>query len=94
MFSRPFSDFDPSLEERAAGDSVRWFIVGRVRRAIDAGQLTGDATDIAHVLLAVAHGLAVQETAGWLGTTPAARDRRWALALDLVLDGATPRITS
>jgi AcrR family transcriptional regulator len=89
MFSRPFADFDPSLEERAAGTSVREFIVRRVQRAIDTGQLVGNATDIAHVLLAVAHGLAVQETAGWLGTSKASRDRRWALAIELVLSGAS-----
>jgi AcrR family transcriptional regulator len=89
MFSRPFADFDPSLEERSAGTSVREFIIRRVQRAIDAGQLVGNATDLAHVVLAVAQGLAVQETAGWLGTSKASRDRRWALAIELVLSGAS-----
>ena len=87
MFSRPFADFDPGPDERAAGSSVREFIVGRVRRAIDAGVLVGDETDIAHVLLALAQGLSLQEKAGWLGTSKASMDRRWALAIDAVLDG-------
>lgn len=87
MFSRPFADFDPGPMEREAGASVRTFIVGHVRRCIDAGLLVGDETDIAHVLLALAQGLAKQESAGWLGTSQTSVDRRWELALRAVLDG-------
>jgi AcrR family transcriptional regulator len=87
MFSRPFADFDPVPQDAQAGRAVRDFIVGQVRRAVEAGQLQGDATDIAHVLLATAQGLAAQESAGWLGTTPASVDRRWSLAMTAVLDG-------
>jgi hypothetical protein len=46
--------------------------------------------DIAHILLAAAQGLAAQETAGWLGTSKASVDRRWALGIGAVLDGLTP----
>jgi AcrR family transcriptional regulator len=87
MFSRPFADFDPAPDDLAAGASVRKFIVRRVRRAIDAGLLVGDETDIAHVLVALAQGLAAQEAAGWLGTSKASVDRRWALAFSASLDG-------
>jgi len=87
MFSRPFADFDPGPDELAAGASVREFIVGRVRRCIEAGVVVGDETDIAHVLLAVAQGLAAQENAGWLGTSTISMDRRWALGITAVLDG-------
>jgi AcrR family transcriptional regulator len=87
MFSRPFAAFDPGLEELGAAGSVRKFIVGHVRRCIDAGLLVGDETDIAHVLVALAQGLAAQETAGWLGTSKASVDRRWALAFRAALDG-------
>jgi AcrR family transcriptional regulator len=90
MFSRPFADFDPGPHELAAGSSVREFIVGRVRRCVDAGVLEGDETDIAHVLLALGQGLAAQEKAGWLGTSKASMDRRWALAVRAVLDGLAP----
>jgi AcrR family transcriptional regulator len=90
MFSRPFADFDPGSGELAAGAAVREFIVGQVRRCIDAGRLAGDATDIAHVLLAVAQGLAAQETAGWLGTSRASIERRWSLAFQATLDGLVP----
>jgi AcrR family transcriptional regulator len=86
MFSRPFVDFDPGPDELRAGSAVREFIVGRVRRCTGAGILGGDDTDIAHVLVALAQGLAAQESAGWLGT-PASRDRRWDLAIRAVLDG-------
>lgn len=90
MFSRPFADFDPGPEELRAGSSVREFIVGHVRRCIDAGLIEGDPTDIAHVLVALAQGLAGQETAGWLGTSKASVNRRWTLALRAVLDGLSP----
>jgi hypothetical protein len=51
MFSRPFQDFDPGPEELAMSPSVRETFVGRVKRCTDAGVLTGDPVDIAHVLL-------------------------------------------
>ncbi|HEX6394241.1 MAG TPA: TetR/AcrR family transcriptional regulator [Acidimicrobiales bacterium] len=90
MFSRPFADFDPRPADRNAGAAVREFIVARVRRCIDAGIISGDPTDISHVLLAVVQGLALQETAGWLGSSKASIDRRWSLALDAVLRGLSP----
>jgi AcrR family transcriptional regulator len=87
MFSRPFADFDPGPEERKAGSAVREFIVRHVRRCVAAGALTGDPTDIAHALVALAQGLAAQEAAGWLGTSKASVERRWALAFQAMLDG-------
>ena len=90
MFGRPFTDFDPGPDERAAGSSVRDVLVGRVRRAVDAGALRGDPTDIAHVVLALAQGLAAQEAAGWLGTSRGSVDRRWRDGVAAVLDGFAP----
>ena len=87
MFSRPFADFDPGPGELAAAAAVREFIVAAVRRCTSAGLLAGTDADIAHVLVALAQGLAAQEAAGWLGSTQAARDRRWTLAITAVLDG-------
>jgi AcrR family transcriptional regulator len=87
MFSRPFSDFDPGREELKAGAAVRTFIVRRVERAVDAGAVHGDPTDIAHVLVALAQGLAVQEAGGWLGSSRASVNRRWTLAFRAALDG-------
>jgi hypothetical protein len=92
MFSRPFADFDPGPDELAAGGSFREVVVERVQRGIDAGVLAGDATDIAHVLVALVQGLAAQETAGWLGTSEASIDRRWSLALTATLDGLAPDV--
>jgi AcrR family transcriptional regulator len=91
MFSRPFADFDPGPSELKAGSRVRTRIVGEVQRGIDAGQLRGDATDIAHVLLALAQGLCAQESAGWLGSSKASVERRWKLAFDAALDGLAAR---
>ncbi|HYK31422.1 MAG TPA: TetR/AcrR family transcriptional regulator [Streptosporangiaceae bacterium] len=90
MFSRPFADFDPGPAERRAGDDVRQFIVGTVRRCVTAGVISGDETDIAHVIVAMAQGLAGQEKAGWLGSTQVSMDRRWDLAITAVLDGLRP----
>ena len=87
MFSRPFADFDPAPSEAEAGRVMREFIVALVQRAIDAGVLEGDATDDAHVLLAVTLGLAGAENASRLGTSTASVDRRWRRGIDAVLDG-------
>jgi AcrR family transcriptional regulator len=87
MFSRPFADFDPGPAELAAGATTREFIVHRVRRCVDAGIMAGDQTDIAHGLLALAQGLAMQEAAGWLGSTRASVNRRWDLAVHALLTG-------
>ncbi len=87
MFARPFADFDPGPDDLIATGSVRRFIVARVRRCLDAGVVAGNETDIAHVLLALAQGLAAQEAAGWLGTSKASIDRRWKLAFNATLDG-------
>jgi len=85
MFSRPFQDFDPGPEELAA--SVREIFVGRIKRCADAGLLTGDPVDIAHVLLALAQGLAVQEGGRWLGKSKASVNRRWEVGVTGILRG-------
>jgi AcrR family transcriptional regulator len=90
MFSRPFSDFDPSEDERAAGESVRVFVVERVRRCVEAGVLHGEETDLAHVIVAAVQGLALAENARRLGTSRESVERRWRLALDGLLHGLGP----
>jgi AcrR family transcriptional regulator len=87
MFSRPFADFDPSRPEIQAGASVRGFILERVRRAIEAGVVQGEETDVAHVLMALVQGLVATESAERLGSSTASIERRWSLALDAMLDG-------
>lgn len=87
MFSRPFADFDPGAEELAAGEAVRDIFLDRIQRCLDEGVLTGDAVDIAHVLLALAKGLAVQEAGCWLGTTPQSVERRWRVGVHALLAG-------
>ena len=87
MFSRPFQDFDPGPEELAMSPSVREIFVGRIKRCTDAGLLTGDPVDIAHVLLALAQGLAVQEGGRWLGKSKASVNRRWEVGVSGILRG-------
>jgi AcrR family transcriptional regulator len=86
MFSRPFQDLDPRPEELAS-PSVREVFVGRIKRCTDAGLLTGDPVDIAHVLLALAQGLAVQEGGRWLGKSKASVNRRWEVGVTGILRG-------
>jgi len=87
MFSRPFASFDPAPEESAAGAAVRERIVAAVRRAIAAGRLHGDPTDVAHACVALVHGLAAAESARRLGSSPAAVERRWEGAMRALLRG-------
>lgn len=87
MFSRPFQDLDPGPAELAAAPSVRDIFIRKVQRCVDADQLSGDATDIAHVLLALAQGLAVQEGGRWLGASQESVDRRWNVGVASVLRG-------
>jgi AcrR family transcriptional regulator len=92
MLSRPFSDFDPSEDERRASGSVRALIVERVRRCVEAGVLHGEETDLAHAIVALVQGLALAENARRLGTSAKSVERRWRLAVDALLDGlAAPR---
>ncbi|MDT5011363.1 MAG: hypothetical protein QOH57_2980 [Mycobacterium sp.] len=87
MFSRPFASFDPGPEDLAAGAAVREVFTGRIKRCVDEGLLRGNPTDIAHVLLALVQGLAVQEGGRWLGNSKAAVNRRWALGVTTLLGG-------
>ena len=68
-------------------DGVREILVGKVRRCIDAGLLAGDPVDVAHVLLALAQGLAIQEAGRWLGTSATSINRRWDVGVQAVLAG-------
>ena len=86
-FSRPFASFDPAPEEAAAGAAVRERILAGVRRAIAAGSLRGDPTDVAHACVALVHGLAAAESARRLGSSPAAVERRWDVAVRALLRG-------
>jgi AcrR family transcriptional regulator len=90
MYSQPFDVYAPNPEERRLGDGTRQFIVGRVERCSDAGLVVGDPVDIAHGLLGLAIGLGAQETGGWLGSSEAARQRRWSTAVWAMISGLKP----
>lgn len=94
MFSTPFADFEPGPHELDAGASVREVLVARAGAYLRQIGSAADATDVAHVVLALVQGLALQESAGWLGTSRASVDRRWRLAVDTLLDGLAARDTS
>ena len=87
MFAHPFTDFEASRSELRAAAAVRSFIVERVCRCIEAGLMHGDEADIALVLIAFTEGLAVAESSDRLGASQESIDRRWALAVNAVLDG-------
>lgn len=90
MLSRPFSDFDPSEDERKASGAVRALILERVRHCLEAGVLHGDETDVAHAIVALVQGLALAENARRLGTSTESIERRWQLAIDALLAGLAP----
>lgn len=90
MFSRPFASFDPAPEEQAAGAAVRKRIVAAVKVTIKAGQLQGDAMDIAHAYVALIHGLAAAESSHRLGGSNATIQRRWDAGVGALLAGFAP----
>ena len=90
MFSRPFVDFAPTVEDNKAGIGVSKVFVQRSRAAVDVKVLAGDPTDIAHLFFAFAEGLAAAESARRLGGSKQAVDRRWRLGLDVLIQGLTP----
>jgi AcrR family transcriptional regulator len=92
MYSRPFDVYEPNKEERRVGDGARRCVVGRVERCRNTGAIVGDPVDIAHGLLGLAIGLATQETAGWLGSTPSARNRRWSAAITAFIGGLSAAV--
>jgi AcrR family transcriptional regulator len=90
MFARPFTEFEPAPDDLAATASVRMRIVAAVQRCIDRGRITGDATDNAHVFVALIQGLAAAENSHRLGHLTGDIDRRWDLALRSLLNGIAP----
>ena len=87
MFSRPFTDFDPTADEAKAAVTVRRIFVRHVRTAVDARVLAGDPTDIALVFFTFVEGLAAAENARRLGSSKQSVDRRWRLAVNALLRG-------
>jgi len=87
MFAHPFTDFEANRSELRAAAAVRSFVVERVRRCVDAGVMRGDEDDIALVLIVLTEGLAAAEGSDRLGASRGSVGRRWALAVNAVLDG-------
>jgi AcrR family transcriptional regulator len=90
MFSQSFADLDPGPVEARAATEVRELIIGCVQRAVDAGELDGDANDISHGLLALMIGLGGAEIAARLGRRPESIDRRWDQSVRALLRGYAP----
>ena len=90
MFSRPFADFHPTIDDNRAGAKVSKLFVQHVRAAVDAGLLRGDPTDIAHLFFALVEGLAAAEAAHRLGGSKQSVDRRWRLGIDALIAGLSP----
>jgi AcrR family transcriptional regulator len=90
MFSRPFTDFEPTAEDNKAGLRVSKFFVHHARLAVDAGLLAGNPVDIAHLFFAFAEGLAAAESAHRLGGSKQSVDRRWRLGLNALIEGLRP----
>jgi AcrR family transcriptional regulator len=94
MFSRPFVDFSPTVQDNKAGLSVSKIFVQHARAVVDAGRLVGDPTDIAHLFFAFVEGLAAAEGANRLGGSKQSVDRRWRFALNTLIQGLSPSPSS
>jgi AcrR family transcriptional regulator len=91
MFGQPFANFSATPEEIGSADVSRKILLQAVTRWTNEKRINGDPIDVAHIILATVQGVSAHETAGWLGTSAASRDRRWQLALAAVLDGFESR---
>jgi AcrR family transcriptional regulator len=90
MFSRPFVDFDPTVDDVKAGLKVSKIFVQHARAAVEAGRFEGDPNDIAHVFFAFVEGVAAAESAHRLGGSKQAVERRWRLGLQTLIRGLEP----
>lgn len=90
MFGQPFQDFSPGPDERKPVTTGYRAVMDRVRAAIDAGVIAGDAEDLALVLMSTAEGLVAAESSGRLGQSEKTRARRFTLAFDALLAGLAP----
>ena len=69
---------------------MRRLVVDRVRAAVAAGELEGDAIDVAHVVVALIQGLAAAESSHRMGRSKASVDRRCRLGVDALFRGLAP----
>lgn len=82
MFSRPFAEFRPGPEDARASEVVHRVVMERV-----AAEVEGDVKDAAIGLFAVVQGLVAMETAGLLGSTAEAAERRFRVTVEATLKG-------
>lgn len=87
MFGQPFHDFAPTGRDLARVQGCYVAVMRAVTRAIDAGLIAGDPTDVAIVLMGTVQGLVAAEASGRLGTSVQDRDRRFEFGFAAMVAG-------
>ncbi len=69
---------------------MQMFLIRKVSRCIEAGEIVGSPREIALVMVGLAQGLAAQERTGLLGPSQKGQ-QRWNLAFEALLRGFEAR---
>lgn len=93
MFSRPFAEFDPDLDDQRAAAVIYNIVVQRVTRLFVPTPSRGAAKDAAIGLFALIQGLVSLEAAGLLGSSAESAERRWRAAVTAMLRGVAEAST-
>ncbi len=72
MFGSPVPEFHPSKDDSVFALATLGMCIGAVQRCVDAGLFAGNASDLAHQMWAITHGVTSLELRGMLGPPEAA----------------------
>ncbi len=94
MFSRPFIEFAPQPSDLAVAKDIHDTFTRPFATLLGQTKNSNAVVDSATGYVALLHGLAMQERAGILGSTPASRNRRWMKSTHTFLRGVTAAMNS
>lgn len=87
MFSRPFAEFSPDLDDQRAAAVIYRIVLERVTSQLGPVRAKGAGKDAAISLFAVVQGLVTLESAGLLGSSSESIERRWRTAVTATMNG-------
>jgi AcrR family transcriptional regulator len=89
MFSRPFAEFEPDLDDMQAAADVHRVVMRRITALLGSHTSRAVRHDVALSITAVMQGLAHMELAGILGSHAASIERRWRQTVAATVRGLT-----